>query len=114
MAEGFARARGLDAASAGTQPAAAVNPTAVELMRELDIDISAHRPALLDFGTLAAYDRVITMGCGVQESCPALHTDEDWGLDDPVGQPVETFRAIRDDIRARVDALAATAAVADP
>jgi arsenate reductase len=46
------------------------------------------------------------MGCGVQESCPAwAQTDEDWDLDDPYHQPIEVVRRIRDEIRARVEAL---------
>jgi arsenate reductase (thioredoxin) len=52
-------------------------------------------------------DRIITMGCGVDAtSCPArIHLSEDWGLDDPAGQSIATVRAIRDQIRERVDAL---------
>lgn len=102
MAEGFARAAGLEAESAGTEPASGVSRTAVAVMQEKGIDISGHTPKLLDMKRLPEFNRVITMGCGVAESCPALHTDEDWGLDDPVGQDEGVFRAIRDDIEARV------------
>jgi arsenate reductase len=50
--------------------------------------------------------RVISMGCGVQKSCPAwAQPDEDWDLDDPYHQPIEVVRRIRDEIRARVEAL---------
>ena len=102
MAEGFARALGHDAASAGTEPTERVNETAVAVMRELGMDITHHAPKLLSFDALDRYDRVITMGCGVAESCPALCNDEDWGLDDPVGSSIETFRRVRDEIRDRV------------
>ncbi len=105
MAEGFARAMGHDAASAGTEPASSVSGTAIQVMHEVDIDLSSHAPKLLDWDTLKEYDRVITMGCGVAESCPSLRTDEDWGLDDPVGKPIEIFRAIRDEIQQRVAGL---------
>lgn len=106
MAEAFARAEGLDAASAGTEPAASVSRTAMAAMDEVGVPMTDQTPKLLDWGTLASFDRTITMGCGVAESCPTLRTDADWGLDDPVGQPMDVFRAVRDDIRARVAALA--------
>lgn len=102
MAEAFARHHGLDAQSAGTEPASSVSRSAVAAMDERGIALDGHEPKILDFDRLDAFDRTITMGCGVAESCPSLRTDEDWGLDDPVGQPMEVFRAIRDDIEARV------------
>jgi arsenate reductase (thioredoxin) len=105
MAEGFARHFGLLAESAGTEPASAVSRTAVAVMAEKGIDLTTHTPKTLDWTSLKEFDRTITMGCGVAESCPALRTDEDWGLDDPVGQPIEVFRAVRDDIERRVLAL---------
>ncbi len=107
MAEGFAKKLGLHAESAGTVPATRVNPTAVAVMAEKGVDLAAHTPKTLDWDALKNFDRVVTMGCGVEESCPSLKTDEDWGLDDPVGQPVEEFRRIRDDIERRVAELAA-------
>jgi len=106
MAEGFARAMGLDAESAGTEPASAVSRSAVAAMAEVGIDISGHTPKVLDWSRIQEFDRTVTMGCGVAESCPALRTDEDWGLDDPVGKPMEEFRRIRDEVRAHVARLA--------
>lgn len=106
MAEGFARRLGLDAASAGTEPATRVSHAAVEAMAERGIDISGHVPKRLDLARVGDYDRVVTMGCGVAESCPALHCDEDWGLDDPIGRPAEDVRQLRDEIEGRVAALA--------
>jgi arsenate reductase len=106
MAEAFARREGLAAESAGTEPASRVNPTAAAVMQELGIDMPGQRPKALAWSRLGEFDRVVTMGCGVAESCPTLKTDEDWGLDDPVGQPIEVFRAIRDEVGRRVAALA--------
>ncbi len=106
MAEAFARAAGLEAESAGTTPSERVSSKAVAVMEELGIDMSKHHPKLLDMGRLAEFDRTITMGCGVAEACPTLHTDEDWGLDDPVEMDMDGVRAIRDAIRDHVAALA--------
>lgn len=112
MAEAFfnrladpAKARAI---SGGTEPATGMNPTVVEVMQEAGIDLVAegHHPKLADLGRLAEGDRPISMGCGVQLACPVrLGRMEDWGLDDPKGQPVERVRGIRDDIRRRVEAL---------
>lgn len=105
MAEGLARAAGHEAESAGTNPASAVAPEAIAAMQEIGIDISGHVPKSLDWDALGDYDRVITMGCGVAESCPALQTDADWGLDDPIGQPMAMFRLTRDEIKRHIEAL---------
>lgn len=112
MAEAFFNhlARGrpdLSGVSAGTEPARAVDPNAVAVMAELGIDMSGQSPKLLTSEMVDSATRVISMGCGVQESCPAwAQPDEDWGLDDSYHQPVEVVRRIRDQIRARVEALA--------
>ena len=109
MAEGFARHLGLEAESAGTLPAPGVSREAVRVMAEKGIDISGHAPKVLDWGRLDSFDKTITMGCGVAESCPSLRTDEDWGLDDPVGQDIEVFRRVRDEVEERVRELAGRA-----
>ena len=99
---------GTEALSAGTDPQPAPHPEVVEAMREIGIDVSAHRGVSLTDDMVASSDRVITMGCAVdQAACPAiLYTDvEDWGLPDPKGQPPERVREIRDEIRRRVEAL---------
>lgn len=111
MAEAFARHHGLEAASAGTEPAAAVSSRAIEVMAEKGIDMSpgaGYGPKVLDWATLKEFDATITMGCGVAESCPTLRTDEDWGLDDPVDRDMAFFREVRDDIEQRVLRLKAT------
>jgi len=88
--------------SAGSLPAAQINPVAVEAMLELGIDIRAERPKVLTTQTVQASDVVITMGCG--DACPIFPGKryEDWKLDDPAGQGIESVRPIRDEIRARV------------
>ncbi len=93
------------AASAGTQPAARVHLTVQAVMREVGIDLSAARPQLLTEELAASATRIIAMGCVTEAACPAVHADEDWGLPDPAAQPPQTVRAIRDEIRARVEAL---------
>ena len=77
-------------------------------MREVGIDVSDHEGRLLTDEMVSRADHVITMGCAVDEAaCPAIrYSDvEDWGLEDPKGQPPEKVRAIRDEIRRRVEAL---------
>lgn len=113
MAEAFvnhlAAARGLRirAESAGTMAGERINPVAEAVMREIGIPMDGQRPKQLTQEVADTADRVITMGCGVDtNACPArIHLSEDWGLDDPKDQPVETVREIRDRIRALVEAL---------
>ena len=88
--------------SAGSMPAGQINPVAVDAMLELGIDIRAERPKVLTTQAVQASDVVITMGCG--DACPIFPGKryEDWELDDPAGQGIESVRPIRDEIRARV------------
>ena len=97
-----ARAR---AVSAGTRPGPAVLPEVVAAMRELGIDMSAAKPQYLSTNVTKDAHIVITMGCG--DECPLIPGVErdEWPLDDPKDQPVETVRRIRDDIRKRVTEL---------
>jgi arsenate reductase (thioredoxin) len=91
--------------SAGTEPQAAPHPEVVEAMREVSFDVSGHRGLMLTDEMVASADRVITMGCSVDEAaCPAIlyANVEDWGLPDPKGQPPERVREIRDEVRRRV------------
>ena len=97
---------GARAVSAGTEPARALDPNAVAAMAELGIDIGGQRPKPLTQEMVDNAARVISMGCGVEESCPAwARPDEDWDLDAPHHEPIEVVRRIRDQIRARVEAL---------
>lgn len=106
MAEGFARKYGLDAQSAGSKPAPALDPNAVEAMREREIDISKARPKAIDEAFARSARYVITMGCG--DVCPYVPGTRvrDWALPDPKGKTLQQVREIRDDIEARVRALA--------
>jgi arsenate reductase len=106
MAEAFLRrfvGDDVDVASAGTIAADRPDPGVVAAMAEAGIDISAARPKLLDPAVAARADRIITMGCDV-EGVPRI--DEDWGLPDPKGQPLERIREIRDMVCTKADALA--------
>lgn len=100
----------IEVRSAGSQPADKVNPAAVEAMAELGIDMSAEVPKVLTTGAVRESDVVITMGCG--DTCPIFPGKryEDWELEDPAGQGVESVRPIRDDIKTRVEALIASLA----
>lgn len=107
MAEGFAKKYGknlLEIYSAGTHPASGVNPIAIEVMKEKEIDISGQFPKLLD-QIPARIDYLISMGCGVV--CPFIPNahQEDWGIEDPVGLPIDVFRQIRDQIEEKVKEL---------
>jgi arsenate reductase len=102
MAEALARHHGLEAASAGTEPGYAVHPHAIQVLKERGVSIAGLHPKLLDMDHLEGYDRTITMGCGVAESCPSLRTDEDWELDDPAGMSLAEFRTMADAIEHRV------------
>ncbi|MGK5555693.1 arsenate reductase ArsC [Actinomadura kijaniata] len=91
--------------SAGSAPAATVNPAVVEAMAEEGIDISAETPKVLTTDAVRTSDVVITMGCG--DACPVFPGKRylDWTLDDPAGRGLDAVRPIRDKIRRRVEKL---------
>ena len=91
--------------SAGSEPAAEINPVAVEAMAEIGLDISREHPSPLHDEGVRAADVVITMGCG--DECPFYPGKryEDWELEDPAGKDLGTVRRIRDEIASRVDEL---------
>jgi arsenate reductase len=93
------------AVSAGTEPADRVHPEVVAVMREVGIDLGAARPQRLTDELAAAGQVLITMGCG--EACPVVPglRRDDWPIEDPKGQPLERVRAIRNEIRERVERL---------
>ncbi|MBM3690688.1 MAG: arsenate reductase ArsC [Actinobacteria bacterium] len=110
MAAGFMSHLGgesVDVLSAGSAPKDQINPVAVEVMAEIGIDISNNQPKLLTPDSVKDSDIVITMGCG--DACPIFPGKryEDWVLEDPAGQNIETVRKIRDEIRTRVTQLLA-------
>jgi len=93
------------AVSAGTKPSNKVNPKAIEVMKEIGIDMSKQEPKLLTQEMVQKVDKIITMGCGA-DVCPApfLQTEE-WNIEDPSGKSIEKFREVRDEIRQRVEKL---------
>ena len=110
MAAGFLQAIAgdrIDVRSAGSEPTEAINPMAVQAMSEAGIDITTGNPKLLTIDAVKQADVVITMGCG--DACPIFPGKryEDWQLDDPAGQSIESVRVIRDEIRSRVETLVA-------
>jgi arsenate reductase len=96
---------GVDARSAGSEPGAGVNPVVAQVLAERGISTADHEPSLLTYDGVAETDVVVTMGCG--ETCPVFPGTryEDWQLDDPKGQDLETVRAIVDEVERRVRAL---------
>jgi arsenate reductase len=110
MAEAFARMHGggsVEALSAGSRPSGRINPKAVRFMAELGYDLSGHASKSLDDVT-GEFDAVVTMGCG--DSCPWVpaRRREDWALPDPKDLDDAGYRAVRDEISARVKTLLAT------
>jgi arsenate reductase len=95
----------IEVRSAGSAPAASINPAAVEAMAEVGIDISDQSPKILTPDAVETSDVVITMGCG--DTCPVFPGVRylDWELPDPAGKGVDAVRPIRDEIKARVQAL---------
>ncbi len=104
MAEGFMRVIGhglVESCSAGTEEKDKINPQAVEVMKEVGIDLTIHQsPKLL--AAIGEVDVVVTMGCNV--ACPFVVCKhrEDWGLEDPTGHGIEAFRVTRDLIHKKV------------
>lgn len=97
----------IEVRSAGSAPAESVNPAAVAAMAEEGIDMSTEIPKVLTTEAVKESDVVITMGCG--DTCPIFPGKryEDWELEDPAGQGVDSVRPIRDDIKARIQSLIA-------
>ena len=105
MAAGFLTALSggaVDVRSAGSLPADQVNPVAVQAMAEVGVDITSEQPKVLTTEAVQASDVVVTMGCG--DACPYFPGKryEDWVLEDPAGQGIDSVRPIRDEIRTRI------------
>jgi protein-tyrosine-phosphatase len=111
MAEAFARMYGGDrvqASSAGSRPSGMVNPKAVEAMRELGYDLTAHRSKGLAELAGEEFDAVVGMGCG-DDGCPLVKAGrhEEWDIPDPKAMEPEAFRSVRDLIGKKVQDLLA-------
>jgi arsenate reductase len=113
IAEGFARAAGIEAYSAGTEPAGYVHPVAVQVMAEKGIDISAQTSKQLDLNLAQTMDAVITVCGEADEACPVIpHINRlHWPIPDPAKatgtkeEVVSVFGTVRDDIARRVSDL---------
>jgi protein-tyrosine-phosphatase len=111
MAEGFFRKyapRNYEPISAGTTPASTVNPLAIEVMKEVGIDISKERPKIITEDMIRQSTVRVNMGCVQRESCPTLvfiHDVIDWNIEDPKGKSIEKVREIRGVIESRVKEL---------
>jgi len=112
MAEAFARRKGFEASSAGTQPAVTVNPAVAEAMAEKAFNFALKKPKMLTIDMIDHADLVITMGCSVEKVCPRPILERmnkkliDWNLEDPKGKPLPEVRKIRNDIERRIEELA--------
>ena len=111
MAEGLARRLGFEADSAGTHPAAKVAVNAVKYLESEGINTAGMKPKSVDLFDAKEYDKVISMGCGV--ACPNMDIDEDWGLEDPVGQSYEVYVATAKTIERRLNGWMAHSDVSD-
>jgi len=90
--------------SAGSHPSEQVNPVVIEVMREVNLDLSGKKPKKLNADMALAADLAITMGCG--DECPIVIGDvREWHIEDPHGKTIEKVREIRDTIRAKIEAL---------
>ena len=108
MAAGLVRLRSegrIHVRSAGSDPAGTINPAVLEAMAEIGVDMSEEFPKQLTDEVVRAADVVITMGCG--DACPIYPGKryEDWALEDPAGQDLDTVRQIRDDLDGRIRVL---------
>ena len=110
MAEGFFNKyapKGYEAISAGTKPVSQINPIAVEVMREVGIDIGNQKSKEITEDMIRNSSKKVNMGCMEKESCPTLFLYDllEWNLEDPKGKPIEKVREIRDEIDQRVKEL---------
>jgi len=110
MAAGLVKLRSegrIHVRSAGSAPADEINPAVIEAMAEIGVDMGGEFPKPLTDEVVRAADVVVTMGCG--DACPIFPGKryEDWVLDDPAGQSLETVRRIRDELDAHVQTLIA-------
>ena len=111
MAEAFTRTLSggmVDAHSAGTMPSDGLNPVVAGVMDERGIPLAGYYPKVIDQQMVDDADYAFTMGCAIDDACPAVFVpSEDWGLEDPAGQPIDKVREIRDEVEVRVRAMLA-------
>lgn len=112
IAEGFFNKyapEGYKAISAGTKPVSQINPIAIDVMKEVGIDISNQKSKDITEEMMRNSAKIVNMGCMETESCPTLflHNLIDWNMEDPKGKSIEKVREIRDEIEQRVKELVA-------
>ena len=100
MAEAVAKHMGHEAQSAGTRPGSAVAQDAIKVTGEVGIEMSGQYPKSIDDILITGFDRIISMGCGVE--CPALSMDDDWELEDPVARGEAFYRKTLEEIKQRL------------
>jgi arsenate reductase len=118
MAEGFFRKyalEGYEPISAGTKPVAQINPLAIQVMKEIGIDISNQKSKDVTEDMIRNSDKIINMGCMDKNFCPTMFIPKviDWGIEDPKDKPIEKVREIRDEIEGRIKELAADLSVTE-
>lgn len=107
IAEGFFRkyvTSNYQPISAGTQPIDEINPLAIEVMKEVGIDISTQTPKMISESMINQSTKIVNMGCMDNESCPVLFLNDtiDWAIPDPKGKSIDEVRKIRDQIEAKI------------
>ena len=117
MAAGYMKALSggaVEVRSGGSEPGNQINPVAIQAMAEEGIDISEGVPQLMTTEQVQDSDVVITMGCG--DVCPIFPGKryEDWELVDPAGKGIDEVRAIRDNIKTRIETLLAEILPSEP
>tara|TARA_A100001037_G_scaffold172314_1_gene154769 strand:- start:241 stop:615 length:375 start_codon:yes stop_codon:yes gene_type:complete len=100
IAEAIAKDLGHYASSAGTNPEQNVSKNAIEVLDEMGIDSSGLFPKSIDSIETNGFDKIISMGCGVE--CPNLPIDYDWGLEDPHGKDLRVFREVYEKIERKI------------
>jgi arsenate reductase (thioredoxin) len=112
IAEGFFNQKyapkGYHAISAGTRPVSQINPLAIQVMKEVGIDITSQKSKIITEDMIRSSAKSVNMGCIDKTECPILFMNNviDWGVEDPKGKPIEKVREIRDEIDRRVKEIA--------
>jgi protein-tyrosine-phosphatase len=113
MAEGFFRKyapKGYEVISAGTKPTTDLNPIAIEVMKEVGVDLSKQKPKVLTGEIIKDSILNVNMGCMDKTECPTIFMKNsvDWNIEDPKGKSIEKVREIRDNVELKVRQLCKT------